>query len=389
MNKEFRLIFTGGGSGGHTMPAFSMIQAVRKHCKKKNIKCSLIYIGSHRGVEKEIANRYNVDFIGINTGKLRRYLSFKNFIDVFKTIKGINESKKIIKTFKPDILISTGGFVSVPPVIAAKKQKVPVIIHEQTIDAGLANKIAGLFANKIALAFHESRKYFPYKKCVITGIPLREEIFNGNRKDAAKKFKFDISLPVVYFTGGGLGCHILNQTAIKILFRLLEKCNVIFQTGSALNNKDYMEMKKFKESLDEYKKKRFIIFDFINDEIGDIYSIADLAIARSGAGTVNEFIALNIPAIFIPLAIAAKNEQLRNAKIVENMQAGIIILEKNLTPDILLKNINDILFSDKLIKMKKNLQKTSNLNGTQNMLNLILEESRNIDEKAVSGHQSA
>lgn len=373
MKKKFKFIFTGGGSGGHTMPALAMIQALKDYSKNKNIECPILYIGSNNGVEKELAKNYNIKYQSISTGKLRRYLSINNFFDIFRIIKGIYQSKKIIRDFTPDILISTGGFVSVPPVIAAKQLKVPIIIHEQTINAGLANKIASKFANIIALTFNEGKKYFPKKNTVLTGIPLRKELFEGNKKEALKKFNLNKNLPVVYFTGGGLGCHILNTTAIKILPQLLEKTNVIFQTGKALNKKDFLEMKKFKESLGNNKKNRLLVFDFINNELPDIYAATDLAIARSGAGTVNELMALNIPAIFIPLAIATKNEQLKNAKFVEKINGSIIIEEKFLNPEILLKKINDILFTNKIKKMKENLKKITLQDGAKNMIKLIFD----------------
>ena len=371
MNKKYKFVFTGGGSGGHTMPALALIQAIKEYSKK--IECSMLYIGSYNGVERELIQSNNIKYKSISTGKLRRYLSISNFIDIFRILKGIKQSKIILKNFDPDILISTGGFVSVPPVIAAKKLKIPIIIHEQTIDAGLANKIASRFANKVALTFNESKKYFLKKDIVLTGLPIRKELFDGNKNEALKKFNLDEKLPVIYFTGGGLGCHILNITAIKILSELLERCNVIFQTGKALNSKDFFEMKKFKESLNKNKKKRLIVFDFIKDELADIYAMADLVVARSGAGTVNELMALNIPVIFIPLAIATKNEQLRNAKYVEKMGGSIIIEEKDLNPEILLEKIKTILFTDKIVKMKENLKKHSIQNGTKNMIDLIFE----------------
>ncbi len=369
MKKKYKIIFTGGGSGGHTMPALAMIQAIKEYSKE--IEFSILYIGSYDGVEKELLENYNINYKSICTGKLRRYLSINNFIDIFKIIRGINQSKKIIKEFAPDILVSTGGFVSVPPVISAKRQKVPIIIHEQTIDAGLANKIASKFADKIAITFPESKKYFPQNKITLTGIPLRRELFNGNKDELFKKFNLDKNLPLIYFTGGGLGCHILNITAIKILPEILDKCNVIFQTGKALNGNDFIEMKKFKESLDNKKKNRLVIFDFINKELPDIYAAADLAVSRSGAGTVNELMSLSIPTIFIPLAISTKNEQLRNAQFVENINGGIIIEENQLNPGVLLKNINDILFTDKINMIKKNLKKLKFQNGTENMIKLI------------------
>lgn len=369
MKKKYKIIFTGGGSGGHTMPALAMIQAVKEY--SKDIECSILYMGSHDGVEKELVENHNINYKSISTGKFRRYLSINNFIDIFKIVRGIKESKKIIKEFAPDILVSTGGFVSVPSVISAKKLNIPIIIHEQTIDAGLANKIAAKFSDKIAVTFPESKKFFPPDKVVLTGIPLRKELFNGSKDAIYKRFNLDNNLPLIYFTGGGLGSHIINITAIKILPEILKKSNVIFQTGKALNGDDFIKMNQFKETLDDKKKNRLMVFDFIKNNLPDIYAAASLAVSRSGAGTVNELMALNIPAIFIPLAISTKNEQLRNAMFVENINGGIIIEENQLNPAILLKNINDILFTDKLNNMKANLQENKFQNGTENMIKLI------------------
>jgi UDP-N-acetylglucosamine--N-acetylmuramyl-(pentapeptide) pyrophosphoryl-undecaprenol N-acetylglucosamine transferase len=372
MKKEIKVIFTGGGSGGHTMPAISMINSLKEYCTKNNILCTILYIGSENGIEKEVVLKNKVDYKYISTGKLRRYLSLKNFTDIFNIINGFFQSRKIIKEFNPDLLFSTGGFVSVPPVVGAKFAKVPVIIHEQTIDAGLANKIAGHFAGKICLTFSESKKFFPAKKVVVTGIPLREEIFSGNVDSAKKRFGFDFEKPVLFFYGGGLGCHKLNVVGLQIIEKLLDKCNVIFQTGKSNGSKDFLELKKLCENLPEEKKRRFQVYDFINEEISDIYKIATLVIARSGAGTVCELTSLKIPAIFIPLAIATRNEQYKNASIMKNAGSAVIIEEKDLTAERLNLEIENILFTDGLKKMKENFSKIENPDGKQKILEMMI-----------------
>lgn len=374
MNKILKIIFTGGGSGGHTMPALSMIQDLKEFSNKEKKEIKILFIGSYNGVEKDILKKHNIDYNEISTGKLRRYFSFNNITDIFKVIKGISQANKIIKKFDPDILVSTGGYVSIPPVMAAKKNKIPIIIHEQTINSGLANRIAGKYANKIALTFKESLKYFPKQKCVITGIPLRKEIFRGSKEKAFKRFGLDKTLPVLLFMGGGLGCHILNQTSLNILEDLLENFNIIFQTGRSIENSDHKEILKLKKSLINSKSNKFVVFEFIENEIGDVYSITDLAIARSGAGTVNELMSLKIPAIFIPLQIATNNEQLKNAKIMEKIGSAVIIEENNLTPELLKKNINNIIMKKEIQRMKKNLKNHKMPNGNKIMLDLIISE---------------
>ncbi|HOJ64742.1 MAG TPA: undecaprenyldiphospho-muramoylpentapeptide beta-N-acetylglucosaminyltransferase [Spirochaetota bacterium] len=372
MKKSFKIAVTGGGSGGHVMPALSVIKRLKRYSQEKDIDFSIIYIGSKNGIEKDLVLKNNIDYFEISTGKLRRYISAKNFTDIFRISKGLFDSLKIFKNAKPDLLFSTGGFVSVPPVIAANLKKIPIIIHEQTVDAGLANKIASRFANFVALTFEESKKYFPQKKVILTGIPLRDEIFEGEKDKAYLKFNLTKELPTIYFTGGGLGCHILNQAAMVIIPDLLDKCNVVFQTGNANDGKDYKELLELKESLSADKKKgKFILYNFITEDLPDILAVTDLAIARSGAGTVNEFMALKIPAIFIPLAIATKQEQLKNAMIDVKAGGAEIVEEKDLTPIVLLKKIEDILFSKKIKKMKENLSKIKINNGTDNIIGII------------------
>ncbi|HBD96039.1 MAG TPA: UDP-N-acetylglucosamine--N-acetylmuramyl-(pentapeptide) pyrophosphoryl-undecaprenol N-acetylglucosamine transferase [Spirochaetia bacterium] len=369
-----KIIITGGGSGGHTMPAIATIEILKDYFAQKNIEYDFLYVGSHNGIEKTIAAKNAINFTPISTGKLRRYISYKNLIDIFKVFKGILDSFKVIFHYKPDLIFSTGGFVSVPVVIAGWFQKVKIIVHEQTIDAGLANKIAGKFADTIALTFEESKKYFPKDKTVVTGIPLRDKIFQGDKTQAFTKFGLTESLPVLYVSGGGLGCHSINTSFNNIVLTLLEKTNVIIQTGNANDGKDYLDFLRLRENIeDEVLKKRLLIFNFINDEIADIYAIADLSVARSGAGTVNEFIALKIPAIFVPLAIATNDEQYKNAVIMENMQTALIIKEKDLSDTLLLKTISDILFTEKLVVMKNHFQNTQSFYGNKKILDCIIQ----------------
>ncbi|MEE1290392.1 MAG: glycosyltransferase, partial [Spirochaetota bacterium] len=178
-------------------------------------------------------------------------------------------------------------------------------------------------------------------------------------------------LPVTYVSGGGLGCHLLNETMQKILPTLLEKMNVIIQTGNANDGKDYLNLLRFRESLDEKLKNRLVVFNFIED-VGNVFAISDLVVARSGAGTVNELIALKLPAVFVPLAIATGNEQFKNASIMKKIGGAEIIEEKDLTPETLLQTVNELFDGGKLSEMKSNLQKLKNFCGNEKLLKLIL-----------------
>ena len=357
-----KIIFTGGGSGGHVMPALSLID-------KLNNDNDILYVGSKNSIEQQQCERRNIEFRKISTGKLRRYLSLKNLTDIFRVLKGIFDAGKIIRKFKPNVIVSTGGFVSVPVVIAGHFAHVPILIHEQTIDAGLANKIAAKFATKIAVTFSESKKYFPVAKTVQTGIPLRDVIFTGRRDSALTNLGLNGDMRTIYFTGGGLGCHILNETALLILDKILDTHNVIYQTGNAMDGADYEAMVKFRESLTAEKQQRFKLYNFVNEEIADIFAVADMAVARSGAGTVCELSALHIPAVFIPLAIATNNEQLKNAKSVADIGGAVILEEKDLTAERLLSDILSV--SDKCETMRNVLSQADSKNGSEKIISLV------------------
>lgn len=369
-----KFIITGGGSGGHVMPAISIIEQIKTRCIRENHNYEFLYLGSKESIESKQAEIHKIKFSGISTGKLRRYLSLKNIADIFRVLKGIIDSLKIINKYKPTIIVSTGGFVSVPVVIAGYFKKIPIVIHEQTIDAGLANKIASKFSNKICLTFPESKKYFPAQKVKMTGIPLREVIFTGSKESALKRFKIDLNLKTIYFTGGGLGCHILNIVSLEILSEILEQFNVIYQSGNSMEGEDFKLLENLRNNLPEYKKKRFYLFNFVNEELPDIFAVTDLAVARSGAGTVNEFLALNIPAVYIPLAIATNNEQYKNAMHIINIGGGIIIEEKDLSSQLLIKTIKDLASSERINEMKDNLKNYGNKDGASNFANVIFEE---------------
>ena len=330
MNKR-TILLTGGGSGGHAMPLIAIYEALNKFANEKNLDFNYLWVGSKYHIEGKLASELDLPFAPISTGKLRRYFSFRNFIDLFKVFFGFIQSLFLIMRHKPAVVFSTGGFVSVPVVVAASFLRTHIIIHEQTIDAGLANKIAARFAHTVAVTFEESKRYFPSKKVMLTGIPLRSSIRVEHPELSHEQLGLSKDLPTIYITGGGLGCHILNETILELLPELLVEYQVVFQTGNALGGEDYRQVCEFKQKLANVKQQeRLQIYNFVTNELADIYQVADLVIARSGAGTVNELIALKKPAIFVPLAIATNNEQLKNAHIMADVGAAIIIEETQL-----------------------------------------------------------
>ena len=194
-----RIILTGGGTAGHVTPNIALIPKLRE------LGFDIHYIGSYNGIEKDLIEPFGIPYHGISSGKLRRYFSLQNFTDPFRVIKGFGEARKLIKNLKPDVIFSKGGFVSVPVVLAGKKCKVPVIIHESDMTPGLANKICIPSATKVCCNFPETVKSLPADKAVLTGTPIRQELLNGS-KEAAREFcGFTDDKPVLMVIGGSLG----------------------------------------------------------------------------------------------------------------------------------------------------------------------------------------
>ena len=220
-----RIILTGGGTAGHVTPNIALLPRL------KELQYDIHYIGSYNGIEKSLIEKQGVPYHGISSGKLRRYFSLQNFTDPFRVLKGFSEANKIIKDLKPDVIFSKGGFVSVPVVIAGKRNHVPVIIHESDMTPGLANKISIPSATKVCCNFPETLKALPEDKAVLTGSPIRQELMTGDTEKARKFCGFQEEKPVILIVGGSLGAAAVNQAVRKILPQLLEEFQIIHLCG--------------------------------------------------------------------------------------------------------------------------------------------------------------
>ena len=200
-----RIILTGGGTAGHVTPNIALLPSLKKEGYE------VIYIGSYDGIEKKLIEKLGITYYGISSGKLRRYLDAKNFTDPFRVLKGYTEASKLIKTLKPDLIFSKGGFVSVPVVIAAKRRSIPCIIHESDITPGLANKISIPFTDKVCVNFPETLNHIPKEKAVLTGTPIRKELFAGNRIKGLDFCGFSLNKPVILVMGGSTGAKTVNE----------------------------------------------------------------------------------------------------------------------------------------------------------------------------------
>lgn len=321
-----KIVMTGGGTAGHVTPNIALMPAL------KEAGYEIEYIGSYNGMEKGLIEDQGITYHGIASGKLRRYFDLKNFSDPFRVIKGFGQAISLMKKIKPDVVFSKGGFVSVPVVLAAKRCKVPAIIHESDITPGLANKIAIKGAKKVCCNFPETIKYLPSEKAVLTGSPIRRELFSGVAENAIKLCNFpDHSKPVLLIIGGSLGSRIVNEAVRKILPELLEEFYVIHLCG--------------KGNLDNSLTGTigYAQFEYANEELTDMFALADMAISRAGANSICELLALHKPNILIPLSAAAsRGDQVLNANSFKKQGFSYVIEEEQLSDSILLDAVRDV-----------------------------------------------
>ncbi len=349
-----RIILTGGGTAGHVTPNIALIP------KLKELGYDIQYIGSYTGIEKELIEPFGIPYHGISSGKLRRYFSLQNFTDPFRVIKGLGEAKNLIRNLKPDVIFSKGGFVSVPVVLAGKKCKVPVIIHESDMTPGLANKIAIPSATKICCNFPETLAHLPKEKAVLTGSPIRQELLSGNKIAAMDLCGFSADKPVILVIGGSLGAVAVNNAVRSALPELLESFQIVHLCGKGKIDETLSNTKGYKQ------------FEYIKNELRDIFALADIVISRAGANAICELLALRKPNILIPLsASASRGDQILNARSFERQGFSIVLEEEEVTKDTLLHAV-DRLYTDRNTYMEA-MRNSGQQDSIQTILNLIQE----------------
>ena len=327
--QRIRLAIAGGGTGGHVLPALAVVDELRR-CDDLD---DIVWIGSADGVERTAAGTAGIPFVPIPTGKLRRYLSLRNVTDVARVPLGIFRAHRALRRFQPDVVLSTGGFVSVPTVIAAVGIA-PVVTHEQTAILGLATRINARFATALVVSYEQTatqaRKI--HRNVAVTGNPVRTWLASGDRKRGLAFMGFTPDLPVVLVTGGARGASPINQRVASLLPELLERTQIYHQTGPASANADAVALRSRRETWPEPLRGRYQIVEFIGDELAEIYAATDVVIGRAGAGTVAELAYLGMPAILIPLPGAGGDEQMANARTLGDAGAALVIPQHEATP---------------------------------------------------------
>jgi len=349
---------TGGGTAGHVTPNIALLPAL------KEAGYEVSYIGSYTGIEKELIEAQGIPYYGIASGKLRRYFDPKNFSDPFRVLKGYFQAKKLMRKIKPDIVFSKGGFVSVPVVLAAKKRHIPAIIHESDITPGLANRIAIRGAKKVCCNFPETLNYLPAEKAVLTGSPIRQELFEGNPDNALSICGFpDHNKPVILIIGGSLGSRVVNEAVRSVVHDLLKDFYIIHLCGKGNLDESLL-------NVDGYKQ-----IEYASAELPDLFALTDLAISRAGANAICELLAIRKPNILVPLSAAAsRGDQILNANSFQKQGFSYVIEEEQLTGELLKDAVSEVYANrDKYVQAMK---ESGQLDSITTVMNLIKENSR-------------
>lgn len=347
-----KIIMTGGGTAGHVTPNIALLP------KLKELGYEIQYMGTENGIERKLMEAEGIKYHIISSGKLRRYFDVKNFTDPFKVVKGVFDAKSILKKEKPDIVFSKGGFVSVPVVMGAYFNKIPIIIHESDITPGLANKLAMPYATKICVTFEEALNHVNKKKAVLTGSPIREELFKGSKVKAKEFCGFKNNKPVILVTGGSQGSRIINSCIRESLNDLLKTFNIIHLCGKGNIDRNFNLTEGYAQ------------FEYIKGELADLMQLADIVISRAGSNTIFELLALKKPNILIPLsAKASRGDQILNAKSFKKSGYSVVIEEENLNPLSLQEKIDEL--SANKETYIKNMSKSKERDSLSNIIKLI------------------
>ena len=346
------IVMTGGGTAGHVTPNLALVPYL------KEAGYDIYYIGSYTGIEKKMVENAGITYYGISSGKLRRYHDWKTFTDPFRVIKGFSEANQLLKHLKPDVVFSKGGFVSVPVVMAAGRQHIPAIIHESDMTPGLANKLAIPFASKVCCNFPETMDYLPDGKAVHTGSPIRQELFSGNKEAGLSFCGFTSDKPVMLIMGGSIGSRFINNAVWDSLDTLLEKFQIVHLVGKGNINNDLIGKPGYQQ------------YEFISEQLNDIFAMTDLMISRAGANSISEILALKIPNILIPLsAKASRGDQILNAESYEKQGFSTVLQEEELTGELLVNSVEDVY--KRREEIRKRMEESKLLDANKVIMNLI------------------
>ena len=353
------IVFTGGGTAGHVTPNLALINSFKRDGWTIN------YIGSAEGIEKNMIEAINIPFHPISSGKLRRYLSLKNFLDPFKILIGVGQAFCLFQKIKPDVVFSKGGFVAFPVVVGAWLNRIPVIAHESDMSPGLANKLSFPFVNKICLTFDAGKKHFKQQnKIEVTGTPIREQLFQGSKEKGLSLCGFNDNKPCILVIGGSLGAGSINQSIRVALNQLTQHYQVIHLCGKG----------KIDDSLKGVQG--YCQLEYANDELADLFAATSIVISRAGANSLYEILALGKPHVLIPLSIqVSRGDQIQNARYFQDLGISVVIQDELLNLDTLLKAVEDVSHNQNEIINKI---KTLNIKSAEDKIVAIIKEQAHV-----------
>lgn len=381
INQRYSILLTGGGTGGSVTP----LLAVHERLREIHPRAECVFVGSKNGMEQALVEEAGIPFQSISSGKFRRYVDARNIIDPWYVLKGFVASLGIMVDRKPDIVLSAGSYVSVPVVAAARFHRIPVIIHQQDIRKGLANRFMTPFSTKITVTFQKSLHDFPKTKTVWTGNPVRKSIVDGNAERARHAFGLNKNLPTLLILGGGTGSLALNAIVDRCLSELTEVCQIIHVAGKGKNIFQPAELSKefqpqYQELIGEHAERtslhgaqydRYHVSEFLTDEIGDAMAVADLVVTRAGLGVLTELSVLGKPCVIIPIP---HSHQEMNAAFFSNAGAALTLSEKTVTPQMLVTHVKQLLANPaKLADLAQHMKTMTQRDATSRFVKVVEE----------------
>lgn len=339
-----RVLVSGGGTGGHIYPALAIATSLRVQ-----YQAEILFLGSDDGLERELVPAASFTLATVKAGKLRRYVSLETITGVMRVPLGMFSAISIVRKFRPDVAFTSGGYVAVPAVLASRVNGVPVLMHQQDVPPNLSNRLAAPLATRISVAFADSLPYFPARKTLLLGNPVRQVMLDAREiapPAARAALEMDANLPLLLVTGGSQGARHLNQMVCQALPGLLEHCQVFQISGKELYNETRTQADSLLADQDEALRQRYRLVAYLNEEMPLALQAADLVLCRSGASTLTELAILGKPSVLVPLSPAVGGPaQRENAAMFERKQAALVISNDDLRADILVERIHALLAS--------------------------------------------
>jgi UDP-N-acetylglucosamine--N-acetylmuramyl-(pentapeptide) pyrophosphoryl-undecaprenol N-acetylglucosamine transferase len=361
-NERYRLIISGGGTGGHIFPAIAIANAFRE----RHPDAHILFVGARGRMEMTRVPEAGYEIIGLWISGIQRKLTFSNLLFPIKLLVSYLRALVIVKRYKPHVVIGTGGFASGPMMIAATRSKIPSVIQEQNSFAGLANKRVADKVSKVCVAYEGMEKYFPASKIVMTGNPVRKDILSvKDKKDRAKShFGFEDSHRTLLIIGGSLGARTLNESILAGIDKLLDAgVQVIWQTGKAYN--DVVQSK-----LEKYDKRKLRVVDFMK-EMDLAYAAADVVISRSGALAVSELCIAGKPCILVPSPNVAEDHQTKNAMALVEKEAAVMVADKDARAKLVDEALKLLFDEHRAKKLSDNIARLARPRATEDIVDEI------------------